>query len=117
MLRCVYSITINVPEAWLNTLFIRILLGVRSRCILFYFCDLCARVCAGPPPLTTSLRWPPRVGIHSADVDQTVFLVVDPHFGVIHDAGYHHVCVRFSRVCVVIYTSKGACQTHNHDLM
>jgi len=84
---------------------------------LIFFCDLCACVCAGPPPLITSLRWPPRVGIHSADVDQTVFLVVDPHFGVIDDAGYHPVCVCFSRVCVVIYISKGACQNCNHDLM
>ena len=33
------------------------------------------------------------VGIQSADVDETVFLVVDPHFGVIDDAGYDPVCV------------------------
>jgi len=33
------------------------------------------------------------IGIQSADVDETVFLVVDPHFGVIDDAGYDPVCV------------------------
>jgi len=117
MLRCVHSITLNDPEAWLNTVFIEILLRLMSGCISILLCDLCACVCVCPPPLTTSPRGFPRVGIHSADVDQTVFLVVDPHFGVIDDAGYHPVCVGFSRVCVVIYTSKGACQTHNHDSM
>jgi len=82
---------------------------------LIFFCGVCACVYAGPSPLTKSLRWSPHVGIHSADVDQTVFLVVDPHFGVIDDAGYHPVRVCFSRVCMVIYISKGACQTRDHD--
>jgi len=117
LLCCVYSITINVPAAWLNTLIIRILLGVKSRCILIFLCDLCARVCACPPPLITRIRWFPRVGIHCADVDQTVLLMVDPHLGVIDDAGYHPVCAGLSRVCVVVYTSNGACQTHKHDSM
>ena len=35
-------------------------------------------------------------GIQIADVDETVFLVVDPHFGVIDDAGS---CVCVCRVC------------------
>jgi len=48
---------------------------------------------------------------------QTVLLMVDLHFGVIDDAGYHPVCAGLSRVCVVVYTSNGACQTHNHDSM
>ena len=46
------------------------------------------------------------VGTHSADVDQTVFLVVDPHFGVIDDAGYDPVCVRFACVHDYIHIQK-----------
>ena len=69
---------------------------------LIFFCDMCSCVYAGPASLTKSLRWHPHVGIHSADVDQTVFLVVDPHFGVIDDAGYHPVCVCVLRVCVYV---------------
>jgi len=83
----------------------------------FFVGNLFACVYAGPSPLTKSLRWPPHVGIHSADVHQTVFSVVDPHFGVIDYAGYHPVCVCCSRVCVVIYISNRACQTRNHDWM
>ena len=83
----------------------------------FFVGNLFACVYAGPSPLTKSLRLPPHVGIHSADVDQTVFSVVDPHFGVIDYAGYHPVCVCCSRVCVVIYIFNRACQTRIHDLM
>jgi len=43
------------------------------------------------------------VGIQSADVDETVFLVVDPNFGVIDDAGYDPVCVCFA--CVRDYVN------------
>ena len=74
---------------------------------LIFFSDVCACVYAAPSSLTKSLRWHPHVGIHSVDVDQTVFLVVDPHFVVIDDAGYHTVCTG----------STAACQTHNHDAM
>jgi len=84
---------------------------------LIFFSDVCACVYAAPSSLTKSLRWHPHVGIHSVDVDQTVFLVVDPHFVVIDDAGYHPVYVCVSRVCMMIYISKGACQTRDHDLM
>ena len=64
-------------------------------------------VCACPSSPTLRLRWFPRVGIHSADIDQRVLLMVDPHFGVIDDAGYLPVCTG----------STAACQTHNHDAM
>ena len=47
----------------------------------------------------------PGVGIHSAHIGPAVWLMVDPHFGVIDDAGYHPVFTGFSRVCVVIYTA------------
>ena len=69
------------------------------------------RVCDCPSSLTIRLQWFPRVGILSADVDQTVLLMVDPHFGVIDDAGYHPAFTGFSRVYMAIYTSAGACQT------
>ena len=46
------------------------------------------------------------VSTHSADVDQTVFLVVDPHFGVIDDAGYDPVCVCFACVRDYIHIQK-----------
>ena len=68
-------------------------------------------MCGGPAPLTIMLQWFPRVGIHSADVDQTASLMVDPHFGVIDDAGYHPAFTGFSRVCVDTYTSASARQT------
>jgi len=48
--------------------------------------------------LTIRLQWFPRVGIHSAEES----LMVDPHFGVIDDAGYHSVF----RVCARVKLSK-----------
>ena len=63
-----------------------------------------------------------NVGFHAlVSTAQTLtkheLLMVHPHFGVVDDAGNHPVCTGFSRVCVVICTSTGACQTHNHGAM